>query len=192
MCKLNFLFLSVLLLFSCSPQSEDLDDTSNTDESKNPEVSSINVLLIIMDDVGIDAFPNYNIGAEKPNMPNMSSLMEEGLVFDNVWAYPTCSPTRAAILTGKQSINNGVFRPTNTLSTSHIGLQEYIKNHTDYEQAVIGKWHLSNDINHPTLMGVLYFEGTQKGSIPDYFNYEWINNGTSSSTTVYATYSSYE
>lgn len=66
-----------------------------------------NILLIIADDLGLDASPGYGDGI-KASMPVLQSLQSEGLTFDNVWAYPLCSPTRAAILTGRHGFRTSV------------------------------------------------------------------------------------
>ncbi len=58
-----------------------------------------NVLLVIADDFGIDASPCYAIGKNKPNMPNLELLCKKGMVFNNVWVNPVCTPTRASLLT---------------------------------------------------------------------------------------------
>ena len=72
-----------------------------------------NILLIIADDFGLDACPNYDIGATKPNMPHLQQLVNNGITFDNFWAFPRGSPTRASILTGKYGVKTGVLDASN-------------------------------------------------------------------------------
>ena len=57
--------------------------------------TSPNILLVIADDMGIDASPCYSVGKVKPNMPVIEEMCRSGVVFENVWANPQCSPTRA-------------------------------------------------------------------------------------------------
>ena len=57
-----------------------------------------NILLVISDDWGLNATSNYTLGFETPVTPTLDALAENGLVFENAWAYPLCSPTRATIL----------------------------------------------------------------------------------------------
>ena len=58
-----------------------------------------NILLVISNDWGMNAASNYTLGFETPVTPTLDALAENGLVFENAWAYPPCSPTRATILT---------------------------------------------------------------------------------------------
>jgi len=67
------------------------------------------VLLIIVDDIGLDATIGYNIGSQKPNMPNLQNLINSGVKFNNVWSNPVCSPTRSTILTGKYGYRTSVL-----------------------------------------------------------------------------------
>src|SRR3989344_3828294 len=68
-------------------------------------------------DMGIDADPCHpDIGSEKPNMPNLEALCEKGVVFDNVWVNPVCSPTRATMLSGQYGFRTGVLDVDNVLS----------------------------------------------------------------------------
>ena len=78
-----------LFLFSCMSEI----DSNQVDETGNSEAKN-NVLLIIADDMGLDASIGYNIGNQKPNMPNLEKLINSGIKFNNVWANPVCSPTR--------------------------------------------------------------------------------------------------
>ena len=72
---------------------------------------SPNILLIIADDMGIDSTPGFGINEDLPSTPTLDSLREKGLSFTNCWAAPQCSPTRAAIMSGKYGIKTGVMRP---------------------------------------------------------------------------------
>ena len=70
--------------------------------------TSPNVLLIIADDMGVDASACYDVGNTQAHMPNLEKLCASGLVFDNTYAAPVCSPTRATIMTGKYGFRTGV------------------------------------------------------------------------------------
>ena len=147
-----------------------------------------NIVLILADDMGIDATPGFSIGTSKPNMPNLQNLMHSGLKFDNLWSYPTCSPTRASILTGKYGFRTNVLEVDDVLSTSEVSLQKYLdNNNAAYAHAVIGKWHLSKNNNHPNQMGVNYFAGLISGGVKSYTNWSLIENGVSSTSNEYTT-----
>lgn len=190
--NINYIFLlfSVITLFSCSEKNDEfinseIENEPDTEvENKKP-----NILLVIADDMGLDASPGYSIGTTKPTMPHLQNLANTGITFNNVWSNPTCSPTRATILTGKYGINNGVLAVNNILNTSEISIQKYIDTNlnSEYASAVIGKWHLSNNKNHPESMGIEYYAGSLSGALTDYWNWEFTENGTQTTATTYNT-----
>ncbi|MEE8543174.1 MAG: sulfatase-like hydrolase/transferase, partial [Gammaproteobacteria bacterium] len=104
-----------------------------------------NILLVISDDLGLDASSNYAVGIESPVTPTLDALAANGLVFDNAWAYPVCSPTRATILTGKYGFRTGVLWPGDEISLNETSLHSFIDTNAPntYNHAVIGKWHLA-------------------------------------------------
>ncbi len=208
-----------LLLVSCSDTSvaekdvgvDSADgDTSATDttidegnrEDTTPDVipdipttkRPPNILLIIADDMGLDASPVHTPGALKPNMPVLQSLSDTGITFENLWTAPVCTPTRATILTGKYGTNSGVLGvlpPTNGVSTSEVSLQSYLKSNASYKSAVIGKWHLSTNnnggVNNPAMMGVEHYAGFLSGGHTDYSDWELTENGETSNVKEYST-----
>ncbi len=152
--------------------------------------SAPNILLVISDDLGLDASGQYAVGSRAPTTPTLDTLAQNGLVFDNVWVNPVCSPTRATILTGRYGVRTGVLTPGDVLSTSEIALQPYIAANAPaaYRDAVIGKWHLGGrNADHPNLMGVTHFEGILRGGVQDYFNWTLVENGQGSEQTRYVT-----
>jgi arylsulfatase A-like enzyme len=182
--KINaYIIILLLSLVSCKKDNT-TDNSVNANTSKSP-----NILLIIADDFGLDACPGYDVGSEKPNMPIIESLSSTGLKFNNLWANPTCTPTRATILTGKYGFRTNVLKVGDELATSETSLQTYINNNskTEYSQAVIGKWHLSTDENHPKNMGVDYYKGLITGAVKSYWNWPLTNEGETSTITEYAT-----
>ncbi|BDD12117.1 N-acetylgalactosamine-6-sulfatase (plasmid) [Fulvitalea axinellae] len=181
----SLLFGVIFSLQSCSE-----DDNDSTGNITNP--SKPNILLVIADDFGLDACPNYSVGAIKPNMPHLESLMNEGITFDNFWAFPMCSPTRASIITGKYGMKTGVLNASNasTLNANEKTLQAYLDEKLGkvYAHSIIGKWHLSNgDPNRPTDMGIDYYAGLLSGTASSYYDWNLVENGTSSPTTEYIT-----
>lgn len=151
-----------------------------------------NILLVIADDVGKDASVQYTEGDDPPATPVLDSLAGQGLVFENAWSNPTCSPTRAGILTGKYGFRTGVLNPNDFLSTEETSLHEYIETRlpSRYNKAVIGKWHLGpnrNGENHPGELGISHFEGILGGEVDDYENWVLTSNGEQSNETTYTT-----
>ncbi|MDV7186295.1 sulfatase-like hydrolase/transferase [Lutibacter sp. TH_r2] len=184
-----FLVISIIL-FSCSEENDDFTDPVIEEDPVDEIINNKpNILLVIADDMGLDASPGYSIGSTKPNMPNLQHLINTGITYNYVWSNPTCSPTRATILTGKYGINNGVLEVNNTLSAAETSLQTYIDTNLngEYASAVIGKWHLSNNKNHPEIMGIEYYAGFLSGAMNDYWNWKFTENGTQTTSTTYNT-----
>jgi arylsulfatase B len=149
-----------------------------------------NILLVIADDFGIDASPCYAVGAEKPNMPILQGLCKQGLVFDNVWAYPTCTPTRASILTGQYGIHTNVMQVDDVLMPTKTILQAVAEKPANYATAVIGKWHVGGrdaDPNHPSQFGAQYYAGFLTGALKDYFAWDITINGKQQRESRYST-----
>ncbi|QXP55538.1 sulfatase-like hydrolase/transferase [Cellulophaga sp. HaHa_2_95] len=174
----------ILFIFSCSSKNTAEEITAEIADNGTEEDNPPNILLIIADDMGLDATPNYPIGSVKPNMPNLEGFMADGIRFTNVWANPLCSPTRATMLTGKYGIQTGITRVGQTLASSEHILQNDMLN---YSTALIGKWHLSVDANQPTAMGIDYFAGILNGTVQDYYNWSLVENSNSSTSTEYVT-----
>ena len=135
-----------------------------------------NVLLLIIDDWGIDASELYNTqtgpGIQLANMPHLKSLADNGLLFTRGYAQPICSPTRATILTGRQPYQHGVGNPnTNTtLPAAEMTFPEIITTGAPgYGLASFGKWHLgSGDTGPFDTGGWPNFSGTLQGGVQDY------------------------
>ncbi len=173
--KLNFVLF--ILTFTCFSQQQ-----------------SPNILLIIADDMGIDSTPGFGINEDLPVTPTLDSFREKGLSFTNCWAAPQCSPTRAAIMSGKFGIKTGVMRPPLILETSHTSLFTKIKEHsiTDYSMGLIGKWHIggssTSNYSHPKDSGVPYYEGVFTSQVPDYYSWTKVNSdGVEEQVDEYAT-----
>jgi len=123
-----------------------------------------NILLIIGDDIGVDRVAVYGEHPNPGNTPNLDALAAQGTMFRNAWAYDTCSPTRAAMLTGRHARRTGIgtFILTKTASVglpaTEISLADVLAA-KGYRTAAVGKWHLSaarsaTDLyRHPLLMG---------------------------------------
>ena len=104
-----------------------------------------NVIIIITDDLGWGDV-SYNGGPILT--PNIDKLAMDGLQMNRFYAAPTCSPTRAALMTGINSLENGVIRPFDNPTADRYGLPlrykimpEYFKE-IGYKTALSGKWHL--------------------------------------------------
>ena len=160
-----------------------------------------NVLLCLLDEVGVDELSTYGEHPNAPATPTLDALAAGGVLFRNAYAYPICSPTRAAILTGRHGfrtgINNNVQFPKNgwALALDEVTLPELLALGTGgaYSSAIVGKWHLASQavggVLHPFLQGFQHHRGVQTNFSPpeDYFNWtKWVA-GVPSTSTTYAT-----
>jgi len=179
---LSLLTIIVASIFSCTSNDD-------SDIQEVPQHSKPNILLIIADDMGLDATPGYTVGNIKPNMPTLQGWMNSGIKFNNLWSNPTCSPTRGTIITGKYGFRTGVTEVGNVMSTAETSLQTYLDNtNSGYSHAVVGKWHIGgNDTSHPTNMGVGYYAGNLGGGVPSYTNWSLTENAQTTISTEYAT-----
>ena len=150
-----------------------------------------NVLLIIADDLGIDVTNGYQQNGRLPTTPNLDSLRENGLTFTNTWSAPQCTPTRASIMSGKYGIKTGVMKPPGNLDLDHQSLFSKITETTngEYAGAVIGKWHISNpiDYDHPEQHGIDHYEGLFTSSVPDYYEWDKVEDGMLTTSNEYVT-----
>lgn len=69
-----------------------------------------NVLLLIGDDMGVDTLSLYGISSDTALTPTLDGLAEQGVVFEQFWTQPACTPTRAEMLTGRYGFRTGVMR----------------------------------------------------------------------------------
>ncbi|MFK8163486.1 MAG: sulfatase-like hydrolase/transferase [Lewinella sp.] len=150
-----------------------------------------NLLLIIADDLGVDRLKGYHDGALMATTPTLDSLRNVGITFTNAFAAPVCSPTRAAIMSGKYGVNNGVGGVPGNLDLVHTSVFKELDTRTNsaYADAVIGKWHLSQpvDNDHPNNHGADHFMGVMEGSPGDYSDWTRVENGVSTQSTEYVT-----
>ncbi|MEM7102754.1 MAG: sulfatase-like hydrolase/transferase [Bacteroidota bacterium] len=147
-----------------------------------------NILILIADDMGTDAMGVYGIGTDQPNTPNLDGMLDDGLLFTNAWAYPTCAPSRASLLTGRYGNKNGVIRSGPNLPNEEVTIFEHLKAITNngYAAAAFGKWHLGN-ANHPNNNGLDYFAGSLFSGVDDYYHWERVVNGVTDTSQTYVT-----
>lgn len=117
---------------------------------------SPNVLVIVLDDIGYAQLGCYGGLGGRIKTPNMDRLAEEGLRYINFHTTALCSPTRAAVLTGRNHHTVGVASVMET-ATGYPGYNCRIPKETAMLPAVLvergfntmalGKWHLTPDEN---------------------------------------------
>ena len=107
-------------------------------EAKRP-----NIIFIMTDDHTSQAISCY--GGKLMQTPNMDRLAAEGMRMDNVYATNALSgPSRACILTGKLSHENGFTDNACVFNGDQLTFPKVL-HENGYQTAVIGKWHLISE-----------------------------------------------
>lgn len=128
---------SILGIYSCSDKKKEVD------QSKEKP----NVILILVDDQGygdIAALGNPYI-----KTPNLDKLHSQSARFTNYHVNPTCAPTRAALMTGRNANRTGVWHTINgrsLIAEDEVTVAQIFKNN-GYNTSIFGKWHLGD--NYP-------------------------------------------
>ena len=137
-----------------------------------------NVVLVVTDDVGYGDIGSY--GAPDIKTPNIDSLAKDGVRLTDFYAAPQCTPTRAALISGRYqqrfaletALAGGASGPGGQTGLPAMGysLPQLLKNN-GYATGLIGKWHLGYKPEFsPNAHGFDYFFGFKSGYI-DYYQH---------------------
>ena len=130
--------------------------------------TSPNIVIILADDLG---WNDVSYHGSEIKTPNIDKLISSGVELDRFYVQPTCSPTRAELMTGKSAMRLGITRPISKNQKLGLSLEEkilpqYLKE-LNYSTYLLGKWHLGSYIPDyfPTRRGFDYFYGYLTGGI---------------------------
>ena len=98
---------------------------------------SLNVVLILADDVGVEAFGCY--GGESYSTPRIDRLAQNGARFAHCFSQPLCTPSRVKLLTGRGNLRN--YRRFSYLEPGERTFA-HIAREAGYATCVVGKWQL--------------------------------------------------
>jgi arylsulfatase A-like enzyme len=137
-----------------------------------PEVPGGNVLVVIVDDVGIEKLSIYG-APTGPSTPTLDALAARGVLFRNAYASPTCTPTRAELLTGRHASRHGAGDIIDMgdhvyeLPLAALTLPEALALAPGpaWSTSAVGKWHLASfgspdNHLHPTRSGFGWYAGS--------------------------------
>lgn len=142
-----------------------------------------NIIFILVDDLGY-ADVGFN-GSTWYETPALDQLAKEGLVLDNAYMYPTCSPSRTAFFTGKQSFRTGVYTVPVlekgsdqenifsrwTVDLKHTFFSKPMKK-VGYQSIHLGKWHVVGP--YPSKEMAFDYPLKKKLSQPDPWDFSWV------------------
>jgi arylsulfatase len=105
-----------------------------------------NVVIMIADNLGFGDVSIHNVGTRGGmRTPNIDALARDGLHLTQFLVEPTCTASRAALMTGRYAVRLGLSwfpaGPENTLQPEELTLGELFQS-AGYDTAYIGKWHL--------------------------------------------------
>jgi len=137
-----------------------------------------NVVLVITDDAGYGDLGSY--GATDLRTPHLDALARAGVRFTDFYANaPLCTPTRAALISGRYQQRSNLEQALSHAASSHAesgliptgtSLPQLLKNR-GYATALVGKWHLGYKAEYsPAAHGFDYFFGFKSGYV-DYYRH---------------------
>ena len=141
-----------------------------------------NVIMIVADDMGYGDFGRFNDGYIRT--PNLDRLIDESVCLTQQYTgSPVCSPSRAALLTGRYPHRTGAITPQEVrgldrFSLSEVTLGDTFK-HGGYATGMVGKWHNGalDPRYHPNARGYDEFAGF-RGGWADYYKWRLDVNGS--------------
>ncbi len=141
------------------------------------EENKPNVIIFLVDDLG---WADISLRGAPIDTPGIDSIFQEGVTLERFYATPICSPTRAALMTGRDPLRLGIsYSVVMPWMNNGVHPDEHFMPETfkaaGYQTAIVGKWHLghSQEIFHPNARGFDSFYGhmhTEVGYFPPFAN----------------------
>ena len=164
--RLGSLVAALLLLTSCNAARQ---------QSQPP-----NVILVITDDQGYGDIVAH--GHPYIQTPVLDQLHSESVRLTDFHVDPTCSPTRAALMTGRYSTRTGVWHTImgrSLMAPEEVTMAEVFRDH-GYRTGMVGKWHLGDNYPlRPQDQGfetAFYHPAGGVGQGPDYFGNDYFDD----------------
>lgn len=156
-----------------------------------------NIIYLLVDDLGFSDC-GFN-GGKDIQTPNIDGLAKNGTILQHFYVQPVCSPSRAALLTGRYPTHTGIYSVIKPGANYGLPLNEKTLAQSlkeiGYSTAMVGKWHLG-DVSTSYLPNARGFDiqyGHYSGNI-DYFKHtrnnepDWFRNGIPLQEEGYSTH----
>src|SRR5688500_5658807 len=197
-CRIQRNVLFAFLLVVASPIGWSTAVVRGAAPTTAPAPARPNVVVIVADDMGF-ADAGFN-GCTDIKTPNLDRLAGSGVRLEQWYVQPVCSPTRAALMTGRYPMRHGlqvgVVRPWASygLPLEERTLAQALRD-ASYETAITGKWHLGHFQPEylPTRRGFEHQYGHYNGQI-EYFEhtreggFDWHRNDKVNRDEGYSTH----
>lgn len=164
-----------------------------------------NIIYVLSDDMGYGDI-GFN-GCKDIRTPNLDRLAKQGAVLECLYGQPVCSPTRAALLTGRYPTHTGVYNVVSSrdaqawpLPLAERTLAQALRE-VGYTTAICGKWHLGEAKPEfmPTRRGFDLQFGLMGGTINSFTHaggagsdpskpIDWYRNDIAAEDTGYSTH----
>jgi arylsulfatase B len=151
-------------------QREDIAQEDDVRVQKPPP----HIIFIVIDDLGSNDLGIHKSGIQTPVMDD---LIESGVLLTNYYVLPYCSPTRAAILSGRYPLHTGCHTIIKAFDTQGLPLDEetipQVLRRSGYTAHAVGKWHVGHALweQTPTFRGFQSFFGYYRGWNDYYTHY---------------------
>ena len=189
-CKVGFVFLGLMPIFlliifaSCSNKKPETSIQYPASSIQKP-----NIIFMMADDhaaAAISAYGGFLAGVFKT--PNIDRIASEGIRFENTFCTNSiCTPSRAAILTGKYSHQNGVYTLNEPLADDQVTFPKLLQKN-GYYTGVIGKWHLHTEPKGFDYWKVMIDQGRYHDPIYCEMGKGWSMDDEDGTGTVYRGY----
>ncbi len=157
-----------------------------------------NIIVMLADDLG---WADVGFHGGEIDTPSLDRLAAEGMELSRFYTTPICSPTREALMTGRDPMRLGVSYAV-IMPWTNLGIhpEEHFMPQTfqaaGYQTAMVGKWHLGHSLQayHPNARGFEHFYGhlhTEVGYFPPFANQggkDFQENGVSIEREGYESY----
>jgi len=140
-------------------------------------------VVVVIDDLSSAEIERFGgLSDVPPSTPRLDRLAEQGMAFPNTWGMPTCSPSRATMLTGLLPSQHGVGEALGPRQPGPLTWDHPLPEAIGLPSVALGKWHLGKIPESPMAMGFDRYSGApdnfvnRPGQRPSHYRFaKWID-----------------